>query len=235
MITYDIDELRALMGKLNTIEDVLESQKTQVVQIMDTYEEEMKIDPAWSSAASETNEQLVTKGREFYEDIYGEINQTLNRISRLNQSIVLFLASMSGLDEATIQRMGFVSPVGVDFKLSYAEIGQQDNATNFRYDPLSDNKLVRDQMYPGTQPELMYELSYHRNRNNPLLFDENGRTRGDAADVINKALAEKGYGGLTLSETNENLKGEVKEGQQPLPKDINDQIMKVLNEHHLAR
>lgn len=27
MITYDIDELRALMGKLNTIEDVLESQK----------------------------------------------------------------------------------------------------------------------------------------------------------------------------------------------------------------
>ena len=235
MITYDIDELRALMGKLNTIEGVLESQKTQVVQIMDTYEKEMEIDPAWSSAASKANEQLVAKGHEFYEDIYGEINQTLNRISRLNQSIVLFLASMSGLDEATIQRMGLVSPVGVDFKLSYAEIGQQDNATNFRYDPLSDNKLVRDQMYPGTQPELMYELSYHRNRDNPLLFDENGRTRGDATDVINKALAEKGYGGLTLSETNENLKGEVKEGQQPLPKDINDQIMKVLDEHHLAR
>lgn len=235
MITYDIDELRALMGKLNTIEDVLESQKTQVVQIMDTYEEEMKIDPAWSSATSKANEQLVAKGREFYEDIYGEINQTLNRISRLNQSIVLFLASMSGLDEATIQRMGFVSPVGVDFKLSYAEIGQQDNATNFRYDPLADNKLVRDQMYPGTQPELMYELSYHRNRDNPLLFDEDGRTKADAVDIVNKALAEKGYGGLTESETNENLKGEVKEGQQPLPKDINDQIMKVLDEHHLAR
>lgn len=235
MITYSISELRALMGELNTIEEVLEAQKTLTVQLMDIYENEMKIEPEWSSTAYDINQEIIARGREFYEDIYGEINQTLNRISRLNQSITLFLAKMSGLDDEAIQKTGLVTPVGVDFSLSRAEVGQQDNATNFRYDPKADNEKMREQMYPGTSPELNYELTYHRNRENPLLFDENGRPVGNAINTINDMLAERGYGGLSFQGDGTVLEGDVKEGQIPLPDDINTQITQILSDHEQAK
>lgn len=94
---------------------------------------------------------------------------------------------------------------------------------------------MREQMYPGTSPELNYELTYHGNRENPLLFDENGRPVGNAINTINDMLAERGYGGLSFQGNGTVLEGDVEEGQIPLPDDINAQITQILSDREQAK
>lgn len=163
MITFDIDDIKATQSTLSEVEETLDKKAREIEQLIETYKSEVEIEPEWSFDARDTNNITLNKGVEYYEDIYGEIKNTRDRVANFKQALTHFLADISGLDEETTKRMGFLSPEGADFSLSELEIGGKDNAIAFRRDggssletgqvPGNNKPIVQVPITPATEEE----------------------------------------------------------------------------------
>lgn len=152
MINFSIDELKQMRETFTQVEETLEQQKKQVEVLIDSYKEEMRIEEALSFDAYHANRALIAVGVEYYEDVYGEINITKERISEFNKSVTHFLADMIGLDDGTKERLGYLSEKDPDFSLSALEIGGKDDAIAYRRE--GEQPLEEARNVPGNNKPL---------------------------------------------------------------------------------